>query len=65
MSSRRRNLICVLFSKVPEGTRYRKGQYSWINEPEALDYIKEGYGKEFDPKAQKVSEKEAKKADKK
>lgn len=52
MSSR--NLICVLFNKVPEGTHYRKGSYSWVKKPEALEYIEGGYGKEYDPIAKKV-----------
>lgn len=49
MASRRRNTICVLFDKKPKGTHFKKGGYSWVNAPEALDYISKGYGKEYDP----------------
>lgn len=58
MASRKRNLICVLFDKVPKGTHYRKGAYSWVNKPEGLEYIEEGYGEEYDPAKAQTKEPE-------
>lgn len=49
MASRKRNLICVLFSASPPGTHFSKGSHSWVNAPEALDYIEAGHGIEYDP----------------
>lgn len=51
------NQICIVFTKVPEGTTYLKNHYSFVAEAKARQYIDEGYGKEFDPKKMKVVEK--------
>ncbi len=47
----------ILFNEVPEGTYYKKGAWSWVNEPKASEYIEEGYGVEWD-----VEKREPKKA---
>lgn len=52
----------ILFNEVPEGTKYRKGKWSWVHEPEASQRIKDGYGEEYDPKkGKKPAKQKAKK----
>lgn len=47
-------MICVLFDKVPEGTHFKKGKYSFLKEDRGRQLIDDGYGREYDPKAGKV-----------
>lgn len=53
---KRKGQVCVLFEQVPEGTHYREGAYSWVDEGEARQYIDKGYGKEYDPKENEPQE---------
>jgi len=48
--------ICILFSEVPEKTHFIKSSYSWVNETEALEYIKKGFGVQYDPVKKEVIE---------
>lgn len=48
-STRKKGMICILFDEVPEGTHYRSGSYSWVNEKEAEQYIAAGIANEYDP----------------
>lgn len=50
--AQRKGQICVLFDQVPEGTHYREGAYSWVDEEQALEYIDKGYGTEYDPESE-------------
>lgn len=42
--------ICILFKKVPDGTHFTRGAYSYVRESLARVYIAEGYGEEYNPK---------------
>lgn len=46
---RKKGRVCLLFSKKPEGTHYKKGAYSWVPEAEAEGYINDGYAEEYNP----------------
>jgi len=48
-------MICILFSKVPEGTYYTRGAYSWVKAVDARRYISDGFGTEYDPIKKKTS----------
>ena len=43
------NRIAVCFIKVPPGTHYRAGAWSWVYGPKATSYIQSGYGIEWNP----------------
>lgn len=46
---KRKNQTCLLFEQVPDGTHYKEGAYSWVDEGQAREYIDKGYASEFDP----------------
>lgn len=46
---RRGNLVSFLFDEVPEGTHFREGHWSWIDQAKANQYEAEGYGHEWQP----------------
>jgi hypothetical protein len=53
---RRKGQICVLFDEVPPNTTYREGAYSWVQLNTGLEYIKKGYGEEYDPVSKETEE---------
>ncbi len=46
----------ILFREVPRGTHYRKGAWSWVKEPKASEYLRDGYGVEWDVEKGKKKE---------
>lgn len=48
-------MICVLFDEVPPNTHFAAGSYSWVSSEDGIEYIVDGYGKEFDPQAMQVA----------
>lgn len=51
--AKRNGKTCVLFDETPPGTQYRAGNYGWVQNSTADEYIDDEYAVEYNPMEEK------------